>query len=125
MHAFLCVVSKAEKAKVTKLFHRQKTDESGAIPLSTVTRLVHFRNNALVKLVATQYARKQDAVAENASKASGQNDPEEVMDLEKFIELFDILSPKKDSSSKLEGMQWMYHHVCNLVVKVLAMKDIK
>ena len=104
MHVILCVVSKAEKAKVTKLFHRLETDERGVVPLSIVTRLFHFRNNALVKLVATQYVRKQDAVAENASKASSQSDPEEVMDLEKFIELFDILSPKKDSSSKLEGM---------------------
>ena len=34
------------------------------------------------------------------------SDRKEVLDLEKFIELFDILSLKKDSSLKLKGIQY-------------------
>ena len=104
-NCMLAVVSKSEKAKVIKLFHRLDTNDSGVVSLSLVTKLFHFRNNVLVKLVATQYARKQDAVGENTG---GDSDREDVLDLEKFIELFDILSPKKDSSSKLKGMQCIY-----------------
>lgn len=106
MH-FFAVVSKNEIAKVTKLYHRLETNDSGVVPLSSVTELLHFRNNALVKLVARQYTRKKGSVAENSSKESLKSGGEEVLDLERFIELFDILSPRKDTSSKLEGMQYM------------------
>lgn len=95
-------LSKSEKAKVTKLFHRLETNDSGVVPLSTVTRLFHFRNNVLVKLVTTQYASKQDTVV--GDKTDEDPNSKEVLGLEKFIELFDILSPKKDSSSKLKAI---------------------
>ena len=117
MHTCDCVtiVSKGEVAKVTKLYRRLETDESGAVPLSSVTKLSHFRNNALVKLVARQYARKQDTIGESNSEESVDNSREEYpFDLERFIELFDILSPKKNSSSKLQGIQ------CTLKVEILV-----
>lgn len=96
-------LSKGEVAKVTKLYRRLETDENGTVPLSSVTKLSHFRNNALVKLVARQYARKQDAIGESSSEECVDNGREEnPFDLERFIELFDILSPKKNSSSKLK-----------------------
>ena len=98
-------MTKSEIGRVTKLFHRLETDGSGAVPLSGVTKLLHFKNNTLVKMVASQYARQQHSIRENTSEESAKSDREEVMDLKSFIELFDILSPKKDSSSKLEGIQ--------------------
>lgn len=105
------VVSKSEIAKVTKLYHRLETDESGVVLLSSVTKLAHFRNNALVKLVVKQYSKTLNSLGENDSKESVRNNSgEEVYDLEKFIELFDILSPKKDISSKLEGIYSKHIH---------------
>ena len=102
-HSF-AVVSKSEIARVTKLFRRLEAGESGAVSLSSVTKLLHFRNNALVKLVARQYTREQQVTGGNTSEGSVESSREKVLDLKRFIELFDILSPKKESSSKLEGM---------------------
>lgn len=98
-------MTKSEISRVTKLFRQLETNGSGAVPLSGVTKLLHFKNNTLVKMVASQYARQQQSTRENTSEESAKSDTEEVMDLKSFIELFDILSPKKDSSSKLEGIQ--------------------
>ena len=53
-----------------------------------------------MKVVATQYASKQDTVV--GDNTDEDSNSKEVLDLEKFIELFDILSPKKDSSLKLK-----------------------
>lgn len=107
-HSFV-IVSKGEVAKVTKLFRRLEADENGAVSLSSITKLLHFRNNALVKLVARQYARQQQPTGGSTSEEAVESSKEEVLDLKRFIELFDILSPKKDSSSKLEGM---YATIC-------------
>ena len=118
VHTFvglLYIVSKSEKAKVTKLFHRLETNDSGVVPLFIVTRLFHFRNNALVKLVTTQYASKQDTVV--GDNTDEDSNSKEVLDLEKFVELFDILSPKKNSLSKSKGMQ--YEHACTICVDIV------
>ena len=100
---FVAVVSKSEISKVTKLYHRLKTDESGVVPLSSATELSHFRNNALVKLVAKQYTRKQDGMEQDHRNEESIRSREEVLDLEQFVKLFDILSPKKDISIKVKG----------------------
>jgi len=85
-----------------KLFHQLDSDKKALVKLSQVTGLPHFKNNVLAKLVAGQYVKKQHVSGEEDDV----NDLEEedCLDVEKFIELFDVLSPKKSVKSKLEGM---------------------
>ena len=94
-------MSKGEIAKVKSLYQRLGTNENGIVLLSSVTKLSHFRNNVLAQLVASHYAR---GVVDTGNGTEGSvHSREDVMDLGKFIEFFDVLSPKKDSSSKLKG----------------------
>jgi len=81
---------------VKKLFHQLDSDKKGLVKLSDVTQLPHLKNNVLAKLVASHYMKKQED-DDNVTE-------EECLDLEKFIEFFDVLSPKKNTQAKLEGM---------------------
>ncbi|XP_065908202.1 uncharacterized protein [Dysidea avara] len=89
-------LSKSEVSRVKKLFHQLDSDNKGLVQLSKVTQLPHLKNNVLAKLVASQYVKKQHVPEEEDVTE------EECLDVEKFIELFDLLSPKKSVQSKLE-----------------------
>ena len=98
MVCLLFPVSKSEVSRAKKLFHQLDSDNKGLVQLSKVTQLPHLKNNVLAKLVASQYVKKQHVPEEEDVTE------EECLDVEKFIELFDVLSPKKSVRSKLEGM---------------------
>ena len=88
-------VSRSEISRVKKLFHQLDSDKKALVKLSKVTELPHLKNNVLAKLVASQFVKKKHDVTDHE---------EEHLDVDKFIELFDVLSPKKSVQSKLEGM---------------------
>ena len=88
-------VSKSEISRVKKLFHQLDSDKKALISLSKVIELPHLKNNVIAKLVASQFVKKQHDVTDHE---------EEYLDVDKFIELFDVLSPKKSVQSKLEGI---------------------
>ena len=97
-------MSKGEIAKVKSLYQKLGANENGIVPLSSVTKLSHFRKNVLAQLVASHYARVVDAGNDTEESVHSQED---VIDLGKFIEFFDVLSPKKDSSAKVKGTSYI------------------